>query len=450
MLELDRSSRRKGMIPPGLRRVLIGGEEFVVGPTADLPKWIRREADREVADLRRQFGKRDPDGPEARRLYAAAFRRRAAQTRRRGLWRKSAFEEVVSAVKRGRVVVFAQRKAAPGGAPPSLHDLQAWHVASGRSSKYRAFTPPPPLWPDGVRRNPKTGEIVNVTRLSLEQKLYAAFEYAWPLIGDRLGDEAKLQLQAFFSPESIALMTAIFAAYIASFFFAGLGIILTIGLVGFMVATVGLEAFAFVERMRAFIELVRRARSEAELRDAGALLAAAIAVIGVAGFLIFLRRIGGVRRGRAPRLDRQKSIGQAERPKRQSQSGSASPEQGQDRGAARARQENDGKRHTADDSDKPRQTTSSKSKVDIHDGATPGRDTKGRTKQYEKSGGLDKANQDFDAEVDPNTIVDRGGGVRTGQTRDGRKINIRPKSSDGRPTVEIQDGKTREKFRYGE
>ena len=86
----------------------------------------------------------------------------------------------------------------------------------------------------------------------------------------------------------------------------------------------------------------------------------------------------------------------------------------------------------------------------IRDGATPGRETKGRTKQFDKPGGVKEANEDFDAEVDPDTVVDRGDGVRTGETPDGRKINVRPTSSDGRPTVEIQDGKNREKFRFGD
>ena len=31
---------------------------------------------------------------------------------------------------------------------------------------------------------------------------------------------------------------------------------------------------------------------------------------------------------------------------------------------------------------------------------------------------------------------------------DGRKINVRPNSSDGRPTLEIQDGKNKTKIRY--
>jgi RHS repeat-associated protein len=81
-------------------------------------------------------------------------------------------------------------------------------------------------------------------------------------------------------------------------------------------------------------------------------------------------------------------------------------------------------------------------------GATPGRETKGRTTQWEKPGGIDQANDDFDAKG-PGDIVPLPGGGRRGTLPDGRKIIVRPDSTDGRPTLEIQDGKSRDKVRYG-
>ena len=92
----------------------------------------------------------------------------------------------------------------------------------------------------------------------------------------------------------------------------------------------------------------------------------------------------------------------------------------------------------------------------ILDGATEGEKTKGRTKNFDKSGGMDQANSDFDDIADPDSveaITDGNGGEgRRGRVNDGsgRKINVRPSSSDGRPTVEIQDGKNRTKIRYNE
>ncbi|WP_412486636.1 RHS repeat-associated core domain-containing protein [Shewanella chilikensis] len=92
----------------------------------------------------------------------------------------------------------------------------------------------------------------------------------------------------------------------------------------------------------------------------------------------------------------------------------------------------------------------------ILEGATEGEKTKGRTKNFDKPGGMDQANSDFDDAVDPNsveTITDsKGGEGRSGTVNDGsgREINVRPNSTDGRPTVEVRDGKNKTKIRYDE
>jgi uncharacterized protein RhaS with RHS repeats len=85
---------------------------------------------------------------------------------------------------------------------------------------------------------------------------------------------------------------------------------------------------------------------------------------------------------------------------------------------------------------------------DIIEDATEGRETKGRTKQYEKPGNMDDANKDFD-KLKPQNVreFDKG---RVGELPDGRKVNVRDQSSDGRPTLEVQDGKNKIKIRYGE
>jgi RHS repeat-associated protein len=81
-------------------------------------------------------------------------------------------------------------------------------------------------------------------------------------------------------------------------------------------------------------------------------------------------------------------------------------------------------------------------------GATPGRETKGRTTQWDKGGGMDEANRDFDAKG-PKDVVPLPDGGRRGTLPDGRQINVRPDSSGKVPTLEIQDGKNRDKVRYG-
>ncbi|MBO8157595.1 MAG: hypothetical protein H0Z32_14285 [Bacillaceae bacterium] len=89
---------------------------------------------------------------------------------------------------------------------------------------------------------------------------------------------------------------------------------------------------------------------------------------------------------------------------------------------------------------------SSKTVDDLIKNATPGRATKGRTSQYDLSGGFDKAVKDFES-LQPN-ITKNTPDLKVGKLPDGRTVIVRKKSSDGRPTIEIQDGKKKIKFRY--
>ena len=88
----------------------------------------------------------------------------------------------------------------------------------------------------------------------------------------------------------------------------------------------------------------------------------------------------------------------------------------------------------------------------VLDGAEPGDKTKGRTTNWDKPGGFDQANTDFDKLVPngskPIDDSDDASNGRKGVMDDGRKVNVRPNSSDGRPTLEIQNGKNRTKIRY--
>lgn len=78
-----------------------------------------------------------------------------------------------------------------------------------------------------------------------------------------------------------------------------------------------------------------------------------------------------------------------------------------------------------------------------------GRKTTGRAKQYERSGGMESANRDFDA-LSPTNVREISSG-RAGKLPDGSTVIVRTNSSDGRPTLEIQYVKNKQtKFRYGE
>ena len=80
--------------------------------------------------------------------------------------------------------------------------------------------------------------------------------------------------------------------------------------------------------------------------------------------------------------------------------------------------------------------------------ATPGRKTRGPTSQWTKPGGMAEADRDFD-DKHPENVRPPPGGGRVGVLPDGRKIIVRPDSSDGRPTLEIQDKSRYIKVRYG-
>jgi len=69
------------------------------------------------------------------------------------------------------------------------------------------------------------------------------------------------------------------------------------------------------------------------------------------------------------------------------------------------------------------------------DSATPYKT--GKVNQYRKPGGFDQANADFDGLVKPESIKDHGGGIRSGITNDGSTISVRPNSTEGAPTVQI-------------
>lgn len=79
--------------------------------------------------------------------------------------------------------------------------------------------------------------------------------------------------------------------------------------------------------------------------------------------------------------------------------------------------------------------------------ASPGKETKGRTSQWEKLGGMPEAEKDFN-NLNPTGVKNYPNGVKVGTLADGSTVIVRPNSSDGRPTLEIQNGKKKTKVRY--
>lgn len=76
----------------------------------------------------------------------------------------------------------------------------------------------------------------------------------------------------------------------------------------------------------------------------------------------------------------------------------------------------------------------------------------GRSRLYERPGGIDEANKDLD-NLSPSDVKDINNNRvtrRVGTLPDGRTVIVRDGSSDGRPTLEVQSGKNKIKFRYDE
>ncbi len=90
---------------------------------------------------------------------------------------------------------------------------------------------------------------------------------------------------------------------------------------------------------------------------------------------------------------------------------------------------------------------------DILKDSKAGRETKGPSDQYLKKGGLDQANKDYD-ELAPNDSKEfntAAGPGRRGTLDDGSDVNVRPNSTYGTPTLEIQLPNGRKiKIRYGD
>jgi hypothetical protein len=87
---------------------------------------------------------------------------------------------------------------------------------------------------------------------------------------------------------------------------------------------------------------------------------------------------------------------------------------------------------------------------DFYNSTRPGEKKSAKVDQREKEGDFETAKEDFD-KLNPTDIQVRSNGTITGVLPDGRNINVRGHSTDGRITVEIQnedeDG-TKIKVRY--
>ncbi len=89
---------------------------------------------------------------------------------------------------------------------------------------------------------------------------------------------------------------------------------------------------------------------------------------------------------------------------------------------------------------------------DILEESTPGRKTKGKSQQWNKSGGYEQALNDYNSLDVKNSheIETRYGPGLMGILPDGSRVNVRPGSTQGDATLEIQKPNgVKIKIRYG-
>ena len=90
----------------------------------------------------------------------------------------------------------------------------------------------------------------------------------------------------------------------------------------------------------------------------------------------------------------------------------------------------------------------SKTVEELIDTSTQGRTTKGRTTQYERGGNYENAVDDFNS-LNPQNVRELPNGKGyVGELSDGKVINVRNISSEGSPTIEIQNGNSNFAHRF--
>jgi len=89
--------------------------------------------------------------------------------------------------------------------------------------------------------------------------------------------------------------------------------------------------------------------------------------------------------------------------------------------------------------------TPKKTIEDLAKECKPGKETKGKSRQYEKDGGFEQAEQDFET-LGPSNVRPIPTG-KAGTLPDGRTVNVRTESSFETPTLEVLNKKTGRKIK---
>lgn len=138
-----------------------------------------------------------------------------------------------------------------------------------------------------------------VAGMSLDSRIGETFRRTLP----KLGPEARAQLEALVTKESLAIIAGVLTAWVVSHAF-GIGEIIDVVLIGVGALSVGWAVFVGVDHLYDFATGVYTARSANDLERASEHLAKAISILGVQAVLaVLFRGAKATRTGRGGRLN---------------------------------------------------------------------------------------------------------------------------------------------------
>jgi hypothetical protein len=136
--------------------------------------------------------------------------------------------------------------------------------------------------------------MANVASMNFQQRLGEVFQRTLP----KLAPEARTQLAALITPESLAIISGVLVAWVVGHAFGyGEAIDIVIGVVGF--AAIGLSVFTGIDELYLFARETYSATGDSDLDQAAGHLARAIAILGIQAVLALLFK-GRPKGGRVP------------------------------------------------------------------------------------------------------------------------------------------------------
>ena len=144
----------------------------------------------------------------------------------------------------------------------------------------------------GAKDRPIAGasQSTAVSGMAYSDKLMKTLEMVPDEVGREAGAAAKREIEDLFWPANIAVTAGVFIVWAGSHA-VGAGFVVSGALLGVALIFAGRAALDAFDKIWDFFATVETARSEAQLRTAARALAAAIALLGVAGFRALLRKV---------------------------------------------------------------------------------------------------------------------------------------------------------------